>query len=216
MALYAWKKYTVETYKKLVYKGQYYNQCTQSSRFASADSYTIVGNNFRIYPKYVGTIDEIPKWTYLTSGWISGEDGHDSSFKDIKGFGKLPYVAISYYFGDDFLEDYFLCRLVDNVKEYYTDNKTYAVFNLYKLGPGIKKGKYLGQVTSTSSSAYSNNGKQGDYWYEYIGKISETKVKVQRMNKDVMRTIINSGGVLQLPHLSNLEESCTPYKWGCI
>ena len=157
MATYGWRRYL---------KNEYYVARWQHSRQDGGEGesayYDIFAGGIRLYKDY--EIDSNKRFTLSSPMDInpSKEDIEKAIRSGYRYFSRSPepspliYQAISVYMKES------RSARVPHIK--------YII-----LGPSIKykKGSYVDQVTSESSSTYLKNGLGSGYWYEYIGLLNE-------------------------------------------
>lgn len=152
MTMYAWRRYRANTGWELYKVGtdswdKYVFTSSFKTHFYS--SYTIQGGLITLSDS-VGISDEWKAKECLQQGYkYIPDDVYSSSRKRI----------------------YEITSITDATGGRLYGQKLY--FNILEAREYSRKGSYIGQVTSTSSTAYPRNGKSGDYWYEYIGVLNE-------------------------------------------
>ena len=216
MAVYGWKKYSLRSEYKAVFDDYVFISPSTSGEHSASDYYIDSSGKFHLS----GSQEET--WTkYTKIGWyqtfysyqtwdgkrMRAKDTKNqfSNYEDEEKYGDRYTV---YGNGEDTQGEY-IVKFTEHINPYSRYSYTGAIGDAYRADLVKSKGSYMEQVTSTSQSAYPKNGKYGNYWYEYIGKISDTRIK-EIGEREVMRTSIRIGGVLKMPTLkSNYKESCT-------
>lgn len=158
---YVWKKYNTNTTN--IYYWNRFNVVTTTTYTWDKYKYDFIGYEYSYYrgdELYLS----INQTTRLYRSIRVNEDG------DIEFVGSYTYYRDFNDRGDySSANGWYLQHGLDICEIY--DAMSYQRVDVYRIevqrGEAIyEKGSYLGTVTSTSSSAYPNNGQQGSYWYQ--------------------------------------------------
>lgn len=158
--VYTWTKYNVDTvYSYLSTPGEWQLNAAYTSYYVNApDATETVGTSYtfnnktgfnvqwtKIKEVWTCAVGKI-QWTSVCD-WVNMSNGHRALYR-LERYGRINKAnAFNSIFGD---------------KEHQV---WIDYLEVQPMGGVDKKGSSVGTVTSTSSTAYPNNGVQGGYWY---------------------------------------------------
>lgn len=184
MATYAWKRYNID--KSLT---------TTRIGWGKIEAPNFRGHSAYSYAEVELSEQGIRVNRSSSSHYITQHREHDAIGEYIGVTSYTDYRGTEYYYAGDNYNYYTWREYVGKVTGVRYNDGNNPIWDVDLIGVKTvnKRGSYIDQVISNNSNAYPSNGIFGNYYYESIGKISDTKFK-SSTTSDILKTNIIYGG----------------------